>query len=313
MSKDKSELAIAYSVKRKPKKKMAEGGKVKNESAKSEARPMPEHTDDDAKMVGRNSGNKAPKNDRVSDDPTVKQAQKRSPTPLSQPKMVGSDAFSVRNRDQHEENANQMAAFPPQTDRAQPQPRYNEIDAQKSGPKVPDMAAQHNNGRQPYIKAIEDQYAQDIANANMRKEQSYAAGGMVESGSPDMDFHDGGSVDEEREEMHDASVAAAIMSRKERKKYAEGGEIHSHPSIYSDDSDQADLSRNADEDANEEDQLSFNALRKENYSESEGLELMDSPGDSNEHGDAREDAESDKHDKISKMRSRMNAKRQFPR
>ncbi len=129
----------------------------------------------------------------------------------------------------------------------------------------------------------------------------------------------------EQEEEHHMSIAAAIMAKRDRMKamdsdsdedsqmmMAEGGEIPSHESIYSDDSDQADLSRNADEDANEEDQLSFNAMRKENYSESEGLEQLDSPMDSNEHGDDREDSKSDKKDMISQIRSKMNRQRQFP-
>jgi hypothetical protein len=106
----------------------------------------------------------------------------------------------------------------------------------------------------------------------------------------------------------------------EAERYAEGGEIldstedddiHSHDSIYSDDSDQADISRNVDEDANEEDQLSYNALRKENYSESEGLAHMDSPMDSNEHGDQREEDAENKHDMISSIRRKMNSRRQF--
>jgi hypothetical protein len=131
-----------------------------------------------------------------------------------------------------------------------------------------------------------------------------ADGGMI-------DEEDESPEEEEEEIEHAASIAAEIMARRHREDmYAEGGEIHSHDSIYSDDSDQADLSRNADEDANEEDQLSFNSLRKENYSESEGLMQLDSPMDSNEHGDEREDAESDPHeqDMISSIRRKMKSK-----
>lgn len=138
---------------------------------------------------------------------------------------------------------------------------------------------------------------------------------------------DGGMVDDEEELEHHASVAAAIMAQREAKRsmaldsgsedmdeaeaYAEGGEILSHDSIYSDDSDQADLSRNADEDANEEDQTSFNALRKENYSESEGLDQMESPMDSNEHGDMEESASEDDHDDVVSQ-IRRNMRRRSP-
>lgn len=141
---------------------------------------------------------------------------------------------------------------------------------------------------------------------------------------------DGGMVDDEDEEAleHHASVAAAIMAQREAKRsmaldsgsedmdeaeaYAEGGEILSHDSIYSDDSDQADLSRNADEDANEEDQTSFNALRKENYSESEGLDQMGSPMDSNEHGDMEESDSEDDHDEDVVSQIRRNMRRRSP-
>jgi hypothetical protein len=94
------------------------------------------------------------------------------------------------------------------------------------------------------------------------------------------------------------------MAKNDLKKMAEGG-ILSHDSIYSDDSDQADLSRNADEDANEEDQLSYNALRKENYSESEGLRKLDSPMDSNEHG---HEIDEDEHDMVDKIMRKMRSK-----
>jgi len=55
------------------------------------------------------------------------------------------------------------------------------------------------------------------------------------------------------------SVSDQIMRRK--KMYAEGGEV--------------DLSENADEEPNHEDDLSFNALKKENYSETPGLDDLD--------------------------------------
>lgn len=54
------------------------------------------------------------------------------------------------------------------------------------------------------------------------------------------------------------SIAEAIRMKK---MYADGGMV--------------DLSENADEEPNHEDDLSFNALRKENYSETPGLEELD--------------------------------------
>lgn len=439
-------LAIAFSVKRKPKKKasggtvesgsrdmnMAEGGEV---NAKNERRPMPDNRYDDSKMVSRNSGNKPAKNDSWTDNSTITQAQKPSPTKLSRPKLVGSDAFSVRYKDEIDEDLDRMNSMPPETDTAPPPKRDDEIGAKRQGPDVRDMQSQHNNSKPPYNKAIEDQYAQDMAAAEMKKQQSYARGGPVmqpkdhaielmerddeadlqsmadpsedegtsfargrnEEGPnrqgdevPDMEDehstgrkpyaeggmtdtgnsedemkaaatsqvqHDyetaehkadqegdryesyrkagmtppeegyarGGKVspeDEEQEEHHN-SVAAAIMAKEKRQSHldsdsdiddmvmmADGG-ILSHGSMDSDLSDQADLSRNADEDANEEDQASFDALRKENYSESEGLEELDNPMDSAQTGDDEEADSENEHDMVSSIRRKMNSKRQF--
>jgi hypothetical protein len=132
---------------------------------------------------------------------------------------------------------------------------------------------------------------------------------------------------------HAASIAAAIMAKRDRKAMqhsdsdidhemmmAEGGEINEHDdaadihSKHSIDSDshssQVDLSRNADEDANEEDQLSYNALRKENYSETPGLDALDSPMNSAQHGDDEESESENKHDNklVSAIRRKMKSK-----
>jgi hypothetical protein len=86
------------------------------------------------------------------------------------------------------------------------------------------------------------------------------------------------------------SVADRIISKK---KFAEGGQV--------------DLAQNAEEDANLEDQLSFEALKKENYSESEGLDALDQPEDSNMHDVKLEDA--DEHDMVDIIRRKILAKR----
>lgn len=286
---DPKNLMIALEIRKKnAKKKMAKGGMV-NESAKSEQRPMPDETDKDTSMVSRNSGNKAPKDDGVGSDVTVKQAQKPSITKLSQPKIVGSDAFSVRNRDQRDENNDQIEASAPASDKEQPQQRYNEVDADKSGPELSDMQKQHNNQKAPYNKAIEDQYAQDIADANMKKEQSYAQGGMVKP--------DNRQPQPEADDMEHASIAAAIMSK--RAKFAEGGMVND---------DMADIMENGKEHPNAYYGHNKDIL-KENYMSD--MEDVSQPMDSNEMNDPREDEESDKHDMVSSIRRKMNVKRQF--
>lgn len=172
----------------------------------------------------------------------------------------------------------------------------NEMGANRQGDEVPDMEEPHSEHDEMYHDNMHD----DSTEASDTMGRS-ASGGMKQP-------------EEEAETMHEASVAAAIMAK--RKKMAEGGEIlsgkhqdiHSHGSMESDESDQADLSRNADEDANEEDQASFDALRKENYSESEGLEHMDSPEDSNEHSPEHEEEDVNDRSVVSAIRSKMKKK-----
>jgi len=334
-------LAMAMSIAKKNKRsKMAKGGEV-NESAKSEHRPMPDERDQDAKMVERNSSMKAPKDDNVSSDVTVRQAQKPSVTKLKHPSMVPSNAFSTRLRS--EEDDLQSSAKPGPYGE-QPPKHDDEEGADRQGPSVPalKMKMMARGGDIPgKPKTEETVVIPDSGHGKIilvgQNRDKYAKGGDIE-GKPKSEntvvipdkghgkiilvgqnreqYAQGGEIDEddsmlqpqpEADEEHHASVAAAIMAK--RRKMAEGGDIKSHDSIYSDDSDQVDLSRNADEDANEEDQLSFNALRKENYSESEGLEQLDQPEDSNEIDDPREDRESDKHDMVSAIRRKMSMKR----
>lgn len=330
-------LAIAYSVKRKNgKKKMAEGGMV-NESAKSEHRPMPDERDKDSAEVSRNSGKKASSEDSWTDQPTVKQAQKPSLTRLSRPRMVGSDAFSVRTREEVDADMDRMDSMPPESPEAQPPKKYDEEDAAKSGPKVPDMQDEHSNHRKPYAKGgmINEEVSIKDADEDHAEHPAGLESDDDEMSPPEKEFMaghfaEGGEVSPEDEEMeeHHSSITAAIMAKRDRMKamidsgamdedhavhgYAEGGEVNGHDSIYAHpEEDQADLSRNAEEDANMEDQSSFDALRKENYSESAGLDALDNPHNSSLHGAPREDDEENKHDMISAIRSKMNMRRQF--
>ncbi len=323
-------LAIAYATKRKNKrKKMAEGGITKN-SAAMEPRPMPSERANDSKMVSQNSGNKPAKNDNWLDQPTVAQAQSnngRMVKPIKRPAMVPSNAFSTRLYD--EESRLQDSASPGPYG-AQPPEHDNEEDAAKQGPSVPalKMKMMYEGGAVSEQAAEEDMHPSlsplDGLDDEMGPSEDeymaghFASGGSVRSGSSTMDYNEGGEIDDslshEQNMEHEDSIASAIMA----KKYARGGEIledspdiHSHGSMDSDDSSQVDLSRNADEDANEEDQASFDALRKENYSESDGLRQLDQPMDSNRHGDMREEDESDPHDKVSRIMSKMNQRRQF--
>lgn len=313
-------LAIAYSVKRKNKrKKMAQGGEV---TAKAESRPMPDTTANDAHSVSHNSAKKAPSQDQWTDQPTVRQAQKPSHTRLSQPKMVGSDAFSVRLRDMHEDEADMMGKLPPQ-----PYAKGGHVSMEMGeGPEEDNL--QHPAG----LEEDNDMMAP--------AESEYMAGYFAEGGEveydeygypkktpqatptpkPKNEFHDtgkgiedtsgfqkkafGGSVEDEMEDEHHDSVAAAIMAKREREMpssdsdedhmMAEGGEV--------------DIDENAEEQPNMFYRRNQEAL-KENYDSD--MDSLTEPTDSNEMADPREENEENEHDMIDRIRSKANVRRQF--
>jgi hypothetical protein len=360
-------LAIAYAVKRKAKKKMAEGGSI---SASNEKRPMPDDRHDDAVMTAHNAARKELHSADWTGRPTVEQAQSnngRKVMPIKRPKMVPSNSFSTRLYDK-EGNLEESAKPGPYGE--QPERDMNEEGPDRQGPKVSDMQDEHSTHRKPYAKGGEVQesdykhpmnkYEQDLTHLTPSEdegsEMARSHNEMDQDGHgdpvPDMEephnkeenkvygYADGGEIgrspddsemqpDHEEEEEHHDSIAAAIMAKKNRKELQmsdsdmdemihlyEGGEITrksgkilSHDSIYSDDSDMADMSRNHDEDANEEDQLSFNALRKENYNDS-NLRTSQ-PMDSNTHGDEEEKDSENKHDMISSIMRKMKSRQQF--
>lgn len=317
----KQSLAIAYSVKRKA-KKMAQGGSIKDEK-----RPMPDQTADDSSMVSRNSSNKASKEDSWTSRPDMKQSQKGpKTTAIKHPKMVPQDGYSVRLRD--EEDDLQISAKVNDGPQEQPPERDNEEDPDRQGPKVPDEQRQHDNGRKPYAAGgkVEESDLEQSAGPSEDEGKMYAKennemdAAAYGDAVPDMEdphnedqnkiygYADGGMIDNEEELEHAASIAAAIMM-KMRKKMAEGGEVNGRDSIYAHpEEDQADLSRNAEEDANMEDQSSFDALRKESYSESEGLEALDQPHDSNLRSPEHDEEDVDDASIVSAIRAKMKRK-----
>lgn len=375
-------LAIAYSIKRKSKKKMAEGGTAyKNDSAVTEARPMPSERDNDAHQVSRNSAMKAPKNDQWLDQPTVKQAQDnngRKVMPIKHPKMVPQSGYTTRLRSEEDDLQEYMRTGPYGE---QPPKHDDEEGPDRQGSAVRDMEDEHSTHKKPYAKGGEIEASdarshnqfkrtdQEPKDTGIEDEERTEEADLQSGASPSEDegasladildedgedrqgpevldmehehsngrkpyhmggYAEGGEAEEELE--HAASIAAAVMAKMkaegrlhsgsededEAVMAAEGGEmlpkhptkILSHDSIYSDDSDQVDLDRNAEEDANEEDQTSFNALRKENYSEDDGLDALDQPHDSNEHADSREIDSENEHDQsmVSKIMRKMKAR-----
>lgn len=102
-------------------------------------------------------------------------------------------------------------------------------------------------------------------------------------------FYDGGPVDSMEDQERPSTIAEAILRKR---KFAEGGQV--------------DLEHNSEEHENMEDDLSYAALKKEQYDD---RQISPQPEDSNEKGDSREDDSENKHDMISQIRSKMKAKR----
>lgn len=133
-------------------------------------------------------------------------------------------------------------------------------------------------------------------------------------------YAEGGSIHHEMDEQpepeeddeHYSSITASIMARRAKMHEAIDSGSHDEDMAEADmmaEGGEVDLSENADESPNNEDQMSFDALKKESYSETPGLNALDSPEDSNEHG--HELSDEDANDMVSKMRSKMMARRQF--
>lgn len=243
--------------------------------------------------------------------------------PHSSPKSYAKGG-KIEESDRTSRNVNMRTQMEPEDHGIQEHQREEEHDlmdmdspSEDEGSSDADSKDEEDQDRQG--PALLDKSRPHSANLN-----NYAEGGHIEESEDN--YADNGRED---------SIAAAIMARRDRlhdeidsgahdmdaaARYAEGGEIlssknrssiKSHGSTDSDDSDTVDLSRNADEDANEEDQLSFDALKKENYSETPGLDQLDQPEDSNLKGDEREEESENKNDRVSAIRSKMMAKRQF--
>lgn len=287
-------LALQYALKQKNKKKMAQGGEVKDQSAKTEARPMPSTKVMDAKMVNKAPQKPMDSEGQWTDQPTVKQAQKPSIVPMSRPKLRGSDTFSVRYREEIDQDNHRMQSEAPDGYGKQPKEAYNEKGANRQGP---DLHKQRfaEGGRINNVVSFEDS-EEDNAEHPAGLESSDSSKRPPEDEYMADHFARGGYVDEndqpqpEAEEEHHASIAAAIMAR-DKKKFAEGGYV--------------DIEQNAQEDdAGGEMHRRNHEILKENY-DSDFADL-EQPWESNRH--AIELSDENEMSKVSKILRRMSAK-----
>jgi hypothetical protein len=259
-------LAISYSIKKKP-KKMAAGGNV--ESAKEEKRPMPDETFNDAASVAHNKGKKPLESADWTDDTwqkfgknmSIKQGQRPAPLPIA--------GHKVNDRDLFEKEQHLMALAPGPYGEKLPEPMA-------AGGPVPglDEEAPHTG------ETAEDmlrRHATELAAAGYMAPrpsmEEYMGDKMAMGGVA------GGLAPGEEDDM---SPGYDVFETIKRKKMADGGMV--------------DLEANSEEHENTEDDLSYDALKKEQYD----LDQLDEqPMDSNEHGDEREkDAEDDHDDSI---------------
>lgn len=286
-------LAIAYSVKRKAHKKMAQGGAVDPkrteviESPGGHGKIIRIYKGQEEKMADggildsiKGAYDSAAKKGYLGTKAQVASSksyaqggeinesakseqrpmpEERGPKtqPIKHPKMVPSSVFSAQLRD--EEDHLQESAKVNEGPQIQPPKHDDEEGADRQGPDV------------------------DALHMKMMAE-----GGLAH----EMDDQ----PVEEADEEHHASIAAAIMAKRE--KMYEGGQIEGS------DESQVDLDLNSMEQPNSFYELNEHAALKENYDED--MHNMSQPIDSNEHGD---DIESDKHDRIEEMRKRVMSKR----
>lgn len=138
-----------------------------------------------------------------------------------------------------------------------------------------------------------------IAYAVRRKAMHKAHGGLMESPKEEMlesarhEAMESPEMERREHRMMDESLSDKI--RRRRRMMAEGGMVHDS---------EADLQRNANEELNNEDQLSFEAARKNTYYDLDQVE--EQPEDSNMHGHEMDD-EMDM-DMVGKIRSKMRKK-----
>lgn len=332
----KQALAIAYSVKRKPKKmagggttrpdsgfgsvtvydakggkvkKMAEGGPV---SAKTEKRPGTQTEGADAHEVARNAAKKALVADGWTDQPTLPQARKGlKTTPIKHPKMAHSDIVQSRLRD--EEDHLQISAGVNDGPQEQPPREDDEEGADRSGPSVPALKMK----RMAKGGEINEEVSMHDAEEDGEEHPAGLESDNDEMAPPEDEFMaghfaDGGEIspmDEEMEEHH-ASISAAIMAKRAKlhEMVASGAmdEDHAAESMMAA-GGEVDLDENAMEEPNGYYEANEHSALKENYDED--MHDVTEPMDSNEHGDGREDASENKHDMVTAIRSKMKKKR----
>lgn len=176
----KQSIAIAYSVKRRAHK--ADGGSVK-----SEKRPMPDQSHNDAKEVQENSSMKAPKADKMTSQPERKQSMKGGVYALKEPKIMQGSTFKARRRDQmdemeRDEERDMEMSMTPAAPMEEPKAEMDEEHPDRQGPPVHGMKMMAEGGRADAEEIDEEEleHASSLAAAIMAKRKMMAEGGQVD-------------------------------------------------------------------------------------------------------------------------------------
>jgi len=324
----KQALAIAYSVKRKP-KKMADGGPV---SAKSEKRPMPETKAEDVHEVARNAAKHA-----ISAEADFAEEKRPMPkkgmrtTAIKHPSMAQSPIIKAKLRDEEDQLETSEAPAAPSE---QPPHEDDEMDAKSHGPSTPSLKMKkmatggkvHEDSEESKLRHDESDMEADLAPSEDEGDDMTLSDDELDqkrNGNrvPDMEdehsthrapYAAGGEIDPMDEEMeeHHASISAAIMAKRAKlhEMVASGAmdEDHAAEDMMAE-GGEVDLDLNAEEQPNEYYHANEHEALKENYDED--MHDVTQPMDSNEHADEEESESENKHDMISAIRTKMAKKR----
>ena len=241
MSKSNRDLAMAYAVKTRTGKKMAEGGPV---SVKAEKLPSTQERNEDSKEIGRNEGKKPLRNSDMTSRPDKASLKGLRTTPIKHPASVPSSVFSTRLRSQEDDLLESKR--PNDGPQEEPPHEDNEMDAHKKGPSDPALKMKMMaKGGMINEKESLDKAAQDMEHDSARLESEDDS-----MGEPASDYDAGEMQPEHEDEEHHGSIAEAIMGRK-AKMMAEGGVIEDpnkeHAETYDHDDEEV-LKENLDED-----------------------------------------------------------------
>jgi hypothetical protein len=209
---------------------------------------------------------------------------------IKHPSMAQSPVFKVKMRDQEDDMIESM------------QPQKHEGMSEDKGPAEEEFMADHfaHGGKVPDEAITEEISYKDRSDRGYGKIIFKAEGGEIEENENDMGR-------DEQEESDEDSLVAAIMSKR-AKMMAEGGEVeHEGDEMLKE--GEVDLDDNGREIPNAYYHANEDEVLEHNFDHD--IMEKDQPMDSNQMGDAREDAESDPHDMVSKIRSQMNKRRQF--